>query len=116
MPDDLAYAAARLRAVGTTLPEVTEGTSYGTPSLRLAKKSLARVKDADTVVLMCPLEEKEMLLAAAPEIYFETDHYRGWPAILARIRIISDAELRNRLAAAWRMQATAKLAKAYPQV
>ena len=44
-----------------------------------------RVKDADTVVLMCPLEEKEMLIEAAPEIYFETDHYKGWPAILVRV-------------------------------
>ena len=45
------------------------------------------------MVLMCPLEEKELLIAAAPEIYFETDHYKGWPAILVRIHAIATAEL-----------------------
>ena len=42
----------------------------------------------DTLVVTCPLEEKEMLMAAAPGIYFETDHYRGWPAVLVRIEEI----------------------------
>ena len=46
---------------------------------------------------MCPLEEKEMLIDAAPDIYFETDHYRGWPAILVRISEIDPDELRHRL-------------------
>jgi hypothetical protein len=111
MADDLDYAAERLWQAGRNLPQIERSTWYGTPSLKVGKKSLCRVKDADTVVLMCPLEEKELLKEAAPEIYFETPHYHGWPAILARIRVISDAELANRLKAAWRMQAPARLQK-----
>ena len=101
----VAGAAEKLQAGSSRSPEITEGTSYGTPSLSVRKKFLARVKDADTVVLMCPLEEKEMLIEAAPEIYFETAHYRGWPAILARIELISPEELRHRLERAFVMQA-----------
>jgi hypothetical protein len=41
-------------------------------------------KDGEALVVFCPLEEKEVLLEAAPEIYFETDHYKGYPAILVR--------------------------------
>ncbi|MCE9522505.1 MAG: hypothetical protein K8S25_08760, partial [Alphaproteobacteria bacterium] len=41
--------------------------------------------------------------------YFETDHYKGYPAILIRLSKIDDAELRHRLAAAWRLQAPKKL-------
>src|SRR5690606_8415944 len=81
MTSDLSDAFGRLRKAASGLPEVDEGTSYGTPALKLRKKLLCRVKDPDTVVLICPLEEKELLIAAAPEIYFETDHYRGWPAV-----------------------------------
>jgi hypothetical protein len=73
------------------------------------RKFLCRAKDADTLVLTCALEEKELLMAAAPGIYFETDHYRGWPAVLVRLGGISDEELRHRLALAWRMQAPKKL-------
>lgn len=111
MAGDLDYAAEKLWQAGKGLPEVERSTWFNTPSLKVRKKSLCRVKDADTVVLMCPLEEKELLKEAAPDIYFETPHYHGWPAILARIRVISDAELANRLKVAWRLQAPPKLQK-----
>lgn len=112
MSDDHAPAFARLVKAAGDLPEVEQGMSYGTPSLRVRKKFLCRVKDADTVVVMCPLEEKELLMEAAPEFYFETDHYRGWPAMLVRIHDVPLAELRLRLRRAYLMQAPKTLAKA----
>jgi hypothetical protein len=112
--DAFAPIVARLREAAKTLPEVAESTSYGTPALKVGKKLLCRVKDAQTLVLVCPLEEKELLKEAAPDIYFETPHYHGWPAILARVDAISDAELANRLAAAWRMQAPKSLQTSKP--
>jgi hypothetical protein len=51
-------------------------------------KLFLRVKDADTLVLICLLEEKELLMEAAPHIYYETDHYKGWPAVLVRVATI----------------------------
>jgi hypothetical protein len=59
------------------LPEIETGTSYGTPALKVRGKLFQRVKDPDTLVLMCPLEEKKLLMAAAPHIYYETDHCKG---------------------------------------
>lgn len=85
--------------------------SYGTPALRVGKKLMCRVKDADTVVVMVDLDEKEMLTAAAPDIYFETDHYKGWPSVLVRIRRIAPQELAHRLQSAWRRAAPKKLLK-----
>src|SRR5690606_28848793 len=61
----------------------------------------------------CPLEEKEMLIAAAPGIYFETDHYKGWPAVLVRLREIAPDELRHRLRKTWLAQAPKRLAKQF---
>jgi hypothetical protein len=113
MAGDAEPAAEKLRQGAAGLPEVTEGTFHGTPSFTVRKKFLARVKDADTVVLMCPIEEKEMLMEAAPDIYFETDHYRGWPAILARIHEIDPDELRHRLERAFAMQAPKGVVKAW---
>ena len=91
------------------LPGIDESTSYGTPSLRAGGKLMVRVKDNDTLVLLCPLEEKEMLMAAEPAIYFETDHYKGWPAVLVRMSKIGDAELRHRLERCWRYRAPKRL-------
>ncbi|WP_201285513.1 hypothetical protein [Chelativorans xinjiangense] len=53
-----------------------------------------------------------MLLSAAPGIFYETDHYKGWPALLVRIHRIAPDELRHRLDRAWRMQAPKRLAAA----
>lgn len=57
---------------------------------------------------MCPLEEKAALMDVAPDIYFETDHYKGWPAVLVRIDVISDQELTHRLECAIRFQTRKK--------
>lgn len=113
MISDLSSAFDKLRAAAEGLPEVVEGTSYGTPSLQLRKKLLCRVKDADTVVVMCALEEKEMLMEADPQLYFETAHYKGWPAMLVRIHEIPLDQLRARLERAWLMRAPKSLVKAW---
>jgi hypothetical protein len=41
--------------------------------------------------------EREFLLAAEPEAYYLTDHYRGYPAVLVRLSKISRQALRERL-------------------
>jgi hypothetical protein len=100
---------ARL-GIGLGLPATSEGTNYGTPALLVRGKSFTRLKDPETLVLMLPLEQKELLMQMAPAIYFETDHYRGWPAVLVRLAAISDIELQQRLAEAWRHRAPKRLA------
>lgn len=113
MSNDLSGAFQKLQLATRGLPNVIETTSYGTPALKVGKKLLARVKDAETIVLMCPLDEKEMLLAAAPDLYFETDHYKGWPAILVRVHLIAPDELRHRLERTFMTQAPKTLLKAW---
>ena len=110
MSDDLTFAFERLQRAAVGLPEVEAGEWYSTPALKVRGKGFARVKDADTVVVMVALDEKEMLLEAAPDLYFETPHYSGWPAMLVRIRFISDEELAHRLRAAWLQKAPKRLA------
>ena len=91
------------------LPEVTVGTSYGMPALQVRGSSFASVKSEDTMVLHCPVEQKELLMEAAPELYWQTDHYKGWPALLVRLDVIEDEELSLRLADAWSFKAPKSL-------
>lgn len=90
------------------LPEVAESTHYDQPSLAVAGKQFAGWRDG-AVSLRIPMEQKEFLLDVAPEIYFETDHYKGWPWLLIRLDIISDDELTQRLVEAWTFRAPKKL-------
>ena len=57
------------------------------------------------LAISCSLEQKEFLIEAAPHIYFDDDHYRGYPAVLTRLAVIDAAELMERLQAAFAFQA-----------
>jgi hypothetical protein len=94
------------------LAEVTEGTSYDQPALRVRDKRFVTIKDGRTLMLPCPLEMKELLMESAPAIYYQTDHFKGWPGILVRLDVIEDEELSLRLENAWRHMAPKTLAKA----
>jgi len=113
--DDWTAAARRIAgsAARLGLPDVEEGTSYGTPALKVRGKSFTRLKDPQTLVLLIPVEAKDLLMEVSPEIYFETDHYHGWPAVLVRLAAISDAELGQRLVDAWRHKAPKRLAASW---
>ena len=91
------------------LPGVAQASSYGTPSLKVHGRFMARLRDTDTLVVRCPVEEKAMLMEAAPAIFYETDHYKGHAAVLVRLAAADDATLRGRLERAWRMQAPARI-------
>jgi hypothetical protein len=108
---DLSRDVKRVKALiaAAKLPGVEEALSYGMPSLKVGGKFLGRVREPDVLVLMCALEEKEFLMQTNPAVYFETDHYKGWPAVLIRLSKIGDEELTHRLNVAWRRQAPKKL-------
>ena len=96
------------------LEDVAIGTTYGSPALRVHDRPFASVKEDDLMVLHCPLEAKEMLMEMAPDIYFQTDHFKGWPGLLVRLDVITDEELSLRLEDAWRFKAPKKLAAQRP--
>jgi hypothetical protein len=105
---------ARVQKLAMQFAGVEVGTSYGTPALRVRKKFLCRMKeDGETLALTVgSLEEKEFLMAEHPTLFFETDHYKGWPVFLIRLNKISDRRLSQLLAEAWRRAANKKLLEA----
>lgn len=55
-----------------------------------------RWPNLDVLAVSCSLEQKELLIEAAPEIYFDDPHYRGYPAVLVRLPAIDAEELAHR--------------------
>ena len=102
-----------VRRLSLALPEAEEGTSYGTLSWKVRGKSFARIKeDGETLVVMVDPGEKEMLMAAEPEIFFETPHYHGYPAVLVRLAAIPEDELAEVLEDSWRRKAPKRVVAA----
>lgn len=102
-------------ALATALPEVAESTSYRTPSLTVRGRSFARLRtEAEgRLVLLCPLEEKEALLACGDPAFSTTPHYDGYGAILVDLELVSGTQLAELVQDAWRHRAPVRLRRAF---
>ncbi|MDT7710225.1 MAG: hypothetical protein QOG20_5832 [Pseudonocardiales bacterium] len=95
------------------LPEVELSTSYGTPALKVRRKLFARLREDGSVVLMCPLEEKEALLASGNPALFTTPHYDGYGSVLVDLDRVDPVQLTELVQDAWRPRAPARLRAAH---
>ena len=94
------------------LPGVVDGTSYGTPALKVGGKLFARLHQSmDCIVLRCELLDREILMQSAPDAFFITDHYRDYPWILLRIGVVEKRVLPELIERAWRLVASKTLIK-----
>jgi hypothetical protein len=85
-----------VRQIAHTLEGVEDGVSYGTAALKVHGALFIRLReDDDTLVLRCPIEDREALIADDPDTYFLTDHYVNYPWVLARLSTINPAALRD---------------------
>lgn len=100
--------------IAMALPGVEPGANYGTPAFKVAGKAFCRLReDGETLVLFdVPIDEREVMCEAEPEVYFFTDHYRNWPAVLARLSAAKPDHVRGYLERSWRKRAPKKLLKA----
>ena len=77
---------------------------------RVAAKK-PRVPRIAVLAVRCPIERKEMLIEAAPGVFFDDDHYCGYPAVLTRLAAVEAVELSALLREAWRLSAPKRLLK-----
>jgi hypothetical protein len=89
---------ATIRKVALSLPDVEEGTSYGTPAFKLKKKLLARLhQDGTSLVLKVGDATRDHLIQADPDTFFITDHYQGYPYVLAHLDRLTAGDLKKLL-------------------
>lgn len=99
-----------VRQIALALPNVEEGTAYGTPAFRIKEKILARLKeDGESLMLKVGEFERDALIQLDPDTFYITDHYRGYPAVLIRLSKIDHAQLRDLFRQAWRFVAPKRM-------
>lgn len=107
-----------VRELALSLPEAEEvpgeRASYRVRGKLFAWRS--RDRDGGTLALRVDRDEKPMMLESRPDLYFETPHYEGYPAVLVHLGAIGDDELRERIEDAWLIQAPRKLAAEYREL
>ena len=100
----------KLRELFLSYPGVEEGSSYGTPAFKVRKKLLVRVHQNEPALVMkvASLDEQEALIEMDPKVFYITDHYEGYPFVLARTSKIKKGQARAIFEAAWRAEASRK--------
>lgn len=103
---------AVVRRIAVALPDASDksegerlvftvgGKGFAWSALQRLQPKTPRVANPRVLAVSCPMERKELLIEAAPDIYFDDDHYRGWPAVLVRLDAIGEDELAALLAGA----------------
>ena len=96
-----------VRNIGLALPGVEESTAYGLPALKIQGKLLAgvpanRSAEPASLVVRVDFDDRAELLAADPDVYYVTDHYVGYSAVLVRLSRVSPDVLRDVLAMAYK--------------
>lgn len=94
-----------------TLPEVSESTSYRTPSLKVAGTLMGRLRTESEggLAVKCSSADKQALLAGGDPAFYTTPHYDGHNYILVNLDLVDRDELFELLTDAWHIAAPAKL-------
>ena len=96
-----------VRRIGLELPGVEEGTAYGFPALKVRGKLLAclpanRSAEPGSIVVRVGFDDRAGLLAEAPDVYYLTDHYVGYSAVLVRLSRVNREVLLDLLGMAYK--------------
>jgi hypothetical protein len=91
-----------VRKIGLTLPSVEASTAWGAPALKVRGKLLACVPthhsaEPGSLMVRVDFDDRAELLAAAPDVYYVTDHYRGYSAVLVHLSRLTQDVLRDLL-------------------
>lgn len=112
-----------VRRMVADLPELEDHSDDSRLALSVGGKGFAwsfmervqpkkpRVPRLDILAVRCPMDRKALLVEAAPDRFFDDDHYRGFPAVLVRLDVVEADELEGLLRDAWRIQAPKALLK-----
>ncbi|MCY3810995.1 MAG: MmcQ/YjbR family DNA-binding protein [Gammaproteobacteria bacterium] len=113
--EELAALFAKVVAIAERLPGVEVSRSYGTPAIKVKRKLLARLRSEAEggLAIRCDFVEREMLLQAAPETFYITDHYADYPMVLINLETVRWDAMPDIVERAWRIAAPPRLIKDY---
>jgi hypothetical protein len=95
-----------VRDIALALLGVKESTAYGVPALKVGGQLLACVPanpsaEPASLVVRMGFDDRARLLAEAPNVYYVTDHYVGYDAVLVRLSRVDRDVLRDLLGMAY---------------
>lgn len=104
--DDLRRVASSLEGVAEKIPDSfsfqRDGKGMIWPYLERVHPKKARVPRYDQYLFrVADLDDKTALLEGEPEIFFTTDHYKGYHTVIVRLETIDEDRLQELVRMAW---------------
>jgi hypothetical protein len=114
MADKTGVSFETVRRLALALPGVEDGTSYGTPALKVRGKLFLRLReDGETLVVPADDAAREYWMQLDPEAFFLTDHYIGYDRLLVRLSRVRETALKAVIESGWRGIAPPRLLADY---
>ena len=91
-----------VRSIGTALPDVKDATSRLGMALKfkgrlLACEAIDKSAKPNSLMVTIGLKRRKALLAQNPDVFYLTDHYAPYPAVLVRLSRIKRNALKDLL-------------------
>lgn len=94
-------AVERVRSLALALPGVEERTCHGRPAFYVRGRMILCLRDDhETLVVWHPRKDRARLLRSNPGVFFVTDHYLNYDAVLLNLRMAEDGLLRGMIESA----------------
>jgi hypothetical protein len=89
------------RKIMLAMKGASEALHFGKPAVFYAESFVGRVHDKEDAVALRvgTIEMRDVMLEAEPRLFYITDHYKPWPMLLARLKVLDRTTLKELVAA-----------------
>lgn len=88
--------------LGLEKNDVKETVAWGTPALKRKGRFMVRVRDeGEVLVVKLDWESHDRLLGERSDLFYKTDHYNGYPALLVQLEKLDEPMARELLELSW---------------
>jgi hypothetical protein len=91
---------AEARSIVLSIPGAEERAHFRKAAVFVNDQFLTRVHDKEeaVVIITSSIEMRDIMLEAEPKLFYITDHYRKWAALLARLSLLDRTTLKQLMA------------------
>jgi hypothetical protein len=95
---------AEAKKIMLAMKGTSETPYFGKPAVFYAESFVGRVHDKEEAVALRvgSIEMRDVMLEAEPALFYITDHYKPWPMLLARLKVLDRSTLKELVAARMR--------------
>ena len=88
---------AEAKKIMLAMKGTSEAPYFGKPAVFYAESFVGRVHDKEEAVALRvgSIEMRDVMLEAEPRLYYITDHYKPWPMLLARLKVLDRTTLKE---------------------